>query len=81
MMNCLSYILSAINFFILFPYLKKKIILGFSLSPSPSASSAIPPIEEGIPSSVSHGKAFRSNAPAPAFELNGLTAILGYQIF
>nr|XP_018632504.1 vegetative cell wall protein gp1-like isoform X4 [Nicotiana tomentosiformis] len=47
---------------------------GFSLSPSPSASSAIPPIEEGIPSSVSHGKAFRSNAPAPAFELNGTSS-------
>ncbi|XP_059284238.1 receptor-like serine/threonine-protein kinase ALE2 isoform X13 [Lycium ferocissimum] len=44
---------------------------GFSLSPSPSASTAIPPIEEGIPSSVSHGNALRSNAPAPAFELNG----------
>ncbi|XP_055825047.1 receptor-like serine/threonine-protein kinase ALE2 isoform X2 [Solanum dulcamara] len=43
----------------------------FILSPSPSASSAIPPTEEGIPSSVSHGNAFRSNAPAPAFELNG----------
>nr|XP_016490731.1 PREDICTED: receptor-like serine/threonine-protein kinase ALE2 isoform X3 [Nicotiana tabacum] len=47
---------------------------GFSLSPSPSASSSIPPIEEGIPSSVSHGKAFRSNAPAPAFELNGTSS-------
>ncbi|XP_060187462.1 receptor-like serine/threonine-protein kinase ALE2 isoform X8 [Lycium barbarum] len=44
---------------------------GFSLSLSPSASTAIPPIEEGIPSSVSHGNALRSNAPAPAFELNG----------
>ncbi|KAK4368702.1 hypothetical protein RND71_012494 [Anisodus tanguticus] len=37
---------------------------GFTFSPSPSASSAIPPIEEGISSSV-------SNSPAPAFELNG----------
>ncbi|KAK4337904.1 hypothetical protein RND71_042391 [Anisodus tanguticus] len=44
---------------------------GFSSSPSPSASSAIPPIEEGISSSVSHGNAFKSNSPASAFELNG----------
>ncbi|KAL3332331.1 hypothetical protein AABB24_032758 [Solanum stoloniferum] len=41
-----------------------------SLSPSPSASSAVPPVEEGIPSFVSHGNASTSNAPAPAFELN-----------
>ncbi|KAJ8526501.1 hypothetical protein K7X08_028978 [Anisodus acutangulus] len=44
---------------------------GFSSSPSPSASSAIPPIEEGISSSVSHGNAFKGNSPASAFELNG----------
>ncbi|KAH0744965.1 hypothetical protein KY290_032958 [Solanum tuberosum] len=43
---------------------------GVSLSPSPSASSAVPPVEEGIPSFVSHGNASTSNAPAPAFELN-----------
>ncbi|KAM3394956.1 receptor-like serine/threonine-protein kinase ALE2 isoform X1 [Capsicum galapagoense] len=48
---------------------------GFSLSPFASASSAIPPIEEGIPSSVAHGNAFRSNAPAPAFELIGTSPL------
>uniref|UniRef100_A0A0V0IY73 Putative ovule protein n=1 Tax=Solanum chacoense TaxID=4108 RepID=A0A0V0IY73_SOLCH len=43
---------------------------GVSLLPSPSASSAVPPVEEGIPSFVSHGNASTSNAPAPGFELN-----------
>uniref|UniRef100_A0A0V0IYP4 Putative receptor-like serine/threonine-protein kinase ALE2-like n=1 Tax=Solanum chacoense TaxID=4108 RepID=A0A0V0IYP4_SOLCH len=43
---------------------------GVSLLPSPSASSAVPPVEEGIPSFVSHGNASTSNAHAPGFELN-----------
>lgn len=48
---------------------------GFSLPSSPSASSAIPPIEQGIPSSVSHGNAFTSNSPATASELNGTSNV------
>ncbi|XP_069142966.1 receptor-like serine/threonine-protein kinase ALE2 isoform X8 [Solanum lycopersicum] len=43
---------------------------GVRLSPSPSASSAVHPVEEGIPFFVSHGNASTSNAPAPALELN-----------
>ncbi|CAN4084800.1 unnamed protein product [Withania somnifera] len=43
---------------------------GFSLSTSPSTSSAIPPIKEEIPSSISHENAFRSKAPSQAFELH-----------